>query len=132
VGAQNVYPEDKGAFTGAVRVTVSVSSGNVGPASVNWSPWARVEIDGRPAQTTPCRFDDLRPGRYEVRLTHPGFKDEVTGAPCNEYAVCMGEPCQKQYGATITRTDKKPFPAGTYTLSIWGEDRSVVKTLTIK
>jgi hypothetical protein len=62
----------------------------------------------------------------------PGFKDEVTGTHCNEYAVCMGEPCQKQYGATITRTDKKPFPAGKYTLSIWGEGRSVVKTLTIK
>ena len=62
----------------------------------------------------------------------PGFQDEVTGTPCNAYAICMGEPCQKQYGATVTRTDKQPFPAGTYTLSISGEGRSIVKTLTIE
>ena len=73
-------------------------------------------------------------GKANLRIDvdGPGFKDGVMGINCNQYAVCMGAPCQKQYGATMRRADKKPFPAGKYTLSISGGGGAVVKTLTIK
>jgi len=40
-------------------------------------PSASVLVDGRPPGTGRSRFDDLEPGSHEVRVSAPGYREEV-------------------------------------------------------
>ena len=40
-------------------------------------PAATVLVDGNPPGTGRSRFDDLEPGRHEIRVSAPGYREEV-------------------------------------------------------
>jgi hypothetical protein len=40
-------------------------------------PGASVLVDGRPPGTGRSRFDDLEPGSHEIRVSAPGYREEV-------------------------------------------------------
>jgi len=64
-----------------------------GSLVVNWKPWANVLVAGRPERTTPCTFDGLPAGRYEVKLAHPdfGFETRSVEVPSGKSVRLTGE-----------------------------------------
>jgi hypothetical protein len=74
-----------------------------------------------PTGTTQIAFQVVfaQPGNHSYRASiEPTFGQPVRSRNCNTYTICMGQVCQKQFGATIQLLDGGPLPDNAYTFSV--------------